>query len=214
MSCRALLGAASSALLGGCAEQAGARRLLVPPPPAEGAFMMSDGTRLPYRAWLPDGPPDAVVLALHGINDSRDAWEYPGADFAAPGFALFAPDQRGFGATPGRGYWPGTGAGERCREMARLLRRRLSGGPAVLMGESMGARGADVPGHRPRPPRPDGYVLVAPAVWGRAEMNVFLRSGLWLAPTWCPVSTVTGAPVHVAGERQPASAGPPCRATR
>ena len=63
------------------------------------SFVMPDGTRLPYREWLPAGPPTAVVLALHGMNDSRDAWEYPGPDFAAGGIAVFAPDQRGFGAT-------------------------------------------------------------------------------------------------------------------
>ena len=40
---------------------------------------MPDGMRLPYRDWLPKGKPVAVVLALHGMNDSRDAWEYPGA---------------------------------------------------------------------------------------------------------------------------------------
>ena len=87
-------------LLGGCAEH------LVPPGPAinppreiADAFVMSDGMRLPYRAWLPEGQPWAVVLALHGMNDSRDAWEYPAPDFASAGIAVFAPDQRGFGDT-------------------------------------------------------------------------------------------------------------------
>ena len=47
------------------------------------------------------GHPWAVVLALHGMNDSRDAWEYPAPDFAAHGVAVFAPDQRGFGETVG-----------------------------------------------------------------------------------------------------------------
>src|SRR5580704_13095733 len=57
-------------------------------------FVMPDGMRLPYRAWLPNGPPKAVVLALHGMNDSRDAWEIPAPDFAAAGIAIYAPDQR------------------------------------------------------------------------------------------------------------------------
>jgi DNA-binding transcriptional LysR family regulator len=46
------------------------------------AFIMPDGSRLPYRTWLPGGDPWAVVLALHGMNDSRDAWEYSAPDFA------------------------------------------------------------------------------------------------------------------------------------
>ncbi len=94
--------------LGGCAEH------LVPPgpavaPPREAAdaFVMEDGTRLPYRVWMPDGDPWAVVLALHGMNDSRDAWEYPAPELATHGVAVFAPDQRGFGDTEVRGYWPG-----------------------------------------------------------------------------------------------------------
>jgi acylglycerol lipase len=39
---------------------------------------------------------------------------------------------------------------------------------------------------RPRAPNVAGYVLVAPAVWGRAKMNVFERAGLWLGGTLTP----------------------------
>src|SRR6476660_5404357 len=112
--------------LGSCAEH------LVPPgsavaPPREtvDAFVMEDGTHLPHRVWLPDGDPWAVVLALHGMNDSRNAWEYPAPELATHGVAVFAPDQRGFGDTEVRGYWPGTQAlVDDAREMARLLRQR------------------------------------------------------------------------------------------
>ena len=83
--------------------------------------------RLPYRAWLPEGQPWAVVLALHGMNDSRDAWEYPAPDFATAGIAVFAPDQRGFGDTSVRGYWPGTQALiSDARTMARAASPTLS----------------------------------------------------------------------------------------
>ena len=58
--------------------------------------------------WLPEGQPRAVMLALHGFNDSRDAWEMPGPEFAKAGIAVFAPDQRGFGAAPDRGRWAGS----------------------------------------------------------------------------------------------------------
>ena len=46
---------------------------------------MPDGTALPYREWLPVGAPSVIVLALHGMNDSRDAWEYPAPDFCRHG---------------------------------------------------------------------------------------------------------------------------------
>jgi alpha-beta hydrolase superfamily lysophospholipase len=150
-------------------------------------FVMPDGMRLPYRVWLPNGPPNAVVLALHGMNDSRDAWEIPGPEFAAAGIAVFAPDQRGFGATASRGHWPGTrGLVDDARVMAKLLHQRYPDQPLYLMGESMGAAVLMVLATEPNAPRVAGYVLSAPAVWGRAEMNVFLRGILWVASRTVP----------------------------
>jgi acylglycerol lipase len=187
-------------LLGGCATH------LIPPGPPVGparesqdAFIMPDGTPLPYRAWLPpDGKPWAVVLALHGMNDSRDAWEYPAPDLAAEGVAVFGADQRGFGATEGRGYWPGTEAlVDDARDMALLLRQRYPHIKLFLMGESMGAAVLMCLATSPDPPPVTGYVLVSPAVWGRAEMNMFMRAGLWLFANLTPGLTVTGQIAHV-----------------
>jgi acylglycerol lipase len=180
--------AAISLLLGACTTE-------IDPPgppvtrPAEtpGAFVMPDGMRLPYREWLPTGRPQAVILALHGMNDSRDAWEIPAPAFTDAGIAVYSPDQRGFGATASRGYWPGTqGLVDDAREMTTLLHRRYPGVPLYLMGESMGAAVLMVMATEPHAPRVDGYVLVAPAVWGRAEMNFFLRAVLWMASHTVP----------------------------
>jgi acylglycerol lipase len=184
--------AAIALLLGGCSAE------LDPPGPVVtraketgDAFVMPDGMRLPYRVWLPTGAPQAVVLALHGMNDSRDAWAIPGPSFAAAGIAIYAPDQRGFGATASRGHWPGTkGLVDDAREMTRLLRQRYPDTRLYLMGESMGAAALMVMAAEPHAPRVDGYVLVAPAVWGRAEMNIFLRAILWLASETVPGLTL------------------------
>jgi alpha-beta hydrolase superfamily lysophospholipase len=173
----------ATAFLAACTTQ------LAPPgppvmAPAEtvDAFVMPDGARLPYRSWLPKGKPVAIVLALHGMSDSRDAWEIPAPDFAAAGSAVFSPDLRGFGGTESRGFWPGTqGLVDDTRTMVRLLRARYPGVRLYLMGESMGAAVLMVMATSPNPPAADGYVLVAPAVWGRAEMNIFMRGALWLA---------------------------------
>ena len=181
-------------LLAGCDTQ------LAPPglgveKPAETAdvFIMPDGMALPYRVWLPRGKPEAIVLALHGMNDSRDAWEYPAPDFAAAGMAVYAPDLRGFGATRTRGLWPGTdGLTEDARAMTRLLRARYPHTKLILMAESMGAAALMVMATEPNPPPVDGYVLIAPAVWGRAEMNLFMRLALWLADHTVPGMTLTG----------------------
>ena len=76
--------------------------------------------------------------------------------------------------------------------MASLLHRRYPRARLILMGESMGAAVLMCLATTSDPPPADGYVLVAPAVWGRAEMNVFLRAGLWLFANLVPGLTVTG----------------------
>jgi len=187
-------------LLSACAVQSGpADSRPGAPPVQDGEFVMPDGARLPYRAWLPEGPPKAVVLALHGFNDSRDAWEIPAPGLTSQGIAIFAPDQRGFGQAPGRGLWAG---GDKMADdaaaMTEDLHQRYPDTRLIMMGESMGA--AVLMGLAARPDRPDaaGWVLLAPAVWGRAEMNPFLRGSLWLASTVAPDLAVTGSSfVHV-----------------
>lgn len=192
---RALL-AGGMAVLAGCVSEATPPGPAIQSPGMDGAaFIARDGARLPFRAWLPAGRIDTVMLALHGFNDSRDAWELPAAEFTAAGIALYAPDQRGFGGAPGRGLWPGvTALVDDAADMAAALRARHPGARLFLMGESMGgavlmllATGAYQPGI-------DGYVLLAPAVWGRARMNLFMRSGLWLVATLVPGMEVSRPP--------------------
>ena len=175
---------------------------LVPPGPSmiapaqtDDSFIMADGVRLPYRAWLPEReePPWAVILALHGMNDSQDAWNYPAPAFTDAGMAVFAPDQRGFGHTAQRGHWPGAQAlADDAATMAGLLRSRYPRAKIFLMGESMGAATLLVAATGATPPRADGYILLAPAVWGRAHMNIFMRSSLWLVSNLFPGLTATG----------------------
>ncbi len=131
--------------------------------------------------------PEAVVLALHGMNDSRDAWEIPAPDFAAAGIAVYSPDQRGFGGPPDRGCGPArTALVDDAGDMARLLRRRYPGARLILMGESMGAAVLMCLATAPTRPQVDGYVLVAPAVWGRARDEcVPARQPVAVRRRWC-----------------------------
>jgi acylglycerol lipase len=166
-----------------------------PPPPTvtDGTFTMTDGAKLPYREWLPQGNPSIVVLAFHGIDDSRDAWERPGPILAAHGIAVIAPDQRGFGAAPDRGHWPGTQQLLLdARRMAILTEDRYPTARVFLVGESMGGAVLMALAASNLAPPVDGYVFSAPAVWGRREMNIFLRSTLWLADKTMPGMTFTG----------------------
>ncbi|HEX5325743.1 MAG TPA: alpha/beta fold hydrolase [Acetobacteraceae bacterium] len=185
--------------LGGCvAHLVPEVQYLDPATATTSAFVMPDGTALDYRVWAPAGPPRAIVLALHGMNDSRDAWEVPAGAFTAAGIEIISPDQRGFGATPQRGYWPGTATlVSDARRMALLLRAAHPHTRLILMGESMGAAVLMCLAASADPPPVDGYVLVSPAVWGRKEMNVFERVALWAGATALPGLLLTGEIAHV-----------------
>ena len=131
-----------------------------------------------------------VILALHGFTDSRDGWEIPAPGFAAAGYAVFAPDQRGFGGTADRGGWAGSRRMvDDVVEMMAQLRARAPGKPLVLMGESMGGAVAALVAARPGA-GPDATVLLAPAVWGPGQMDPAVFATLVvadaLAPDWVP----------------------------
>jgi acylglycerol lipase len=154
-----------------------------PPPPTLTAdrFIAVDGAALPVRVWLPEGEPLAVVLALHGLNDYSNAFALPAPGLTAQGIAVYAFDQRGFGATPRRGHWAGEATmAEDAILAARLLRERYPVLPLYLLGESMGGAVAVLAATDPAGAPVDGVILAAPAVWGRQKMNVFQRVGLWL----------------------------------
>ena len=148
---------------------------------------MADGAVLPYREWLPEGEPEAVVLALHGINDSADAWEAPSSQLIDAGIAMIAPDQRGFGTASGRGRWPGTDVMVTdALAMVAEMRGRFPRARLFLAGESMGAAVLMVLAARHHGLNVDGYVLSAPAVWGRREMAAAYRLSLWWANKTVP----------------------------
>src|SRR4051794_3584618 len=150
------------------------------PTVAGDALIMPDGARLPLRRWLPEGLPRAILLALHGFNDAaRNFMEEVAPEFTRAGVAVYAYDQRGFGAAPHPGIWPGgaTLAAD-ATEAARLIRARHPGLPLVMLGESMGGAVLVLAATEPHPPPADGYILTAPAFWGREDMPGPMRWGL------------------------------------
>jgi alpha-beta hydrolase superfamily lysophospholipase len=163
---------------------------------AGSSFVAADGQVLPLRRWLPAGETKAVILALHGFNDYSNAFDGPGAAWAEDGIATYAFDQRGFGAAPGRGRWPGrTALAADVGTASRVLRRVYPGTPLYLLGESMGGAVATVAmtGEAGLPPPPvDGVILVAPAVWGRSTMGIAPRVVLWAGVRVMPGLTLTG----------------------
>ena len=164
-------------------------------------FITADGQLLPLRQWLPQGQIKAVILALHGFNDYSNAFAAPGEAWAKDGIATYAYDQRGFGAAPGRGRWPGHKAlAADAATACDILRRRYPGIPLYLLGESMGGAVAVVTMTGESGiaiPDVDGLILVAPAVWGRSTMDLLPRVALWAGVRLMPGLTLTGRGLHI-----------------
>ena len=131
--------------------------------------------------------PHPVILALHGFNDYSNAFQDFASFAASKGIAVHAYDQRGFGANPDRGLWPGI---ERLtadlRNALARLRKIYGEAPIYVLGESMGGAVAIVAAADEEPLDAAGLILVAPAVWGGSHLNPFYRATLWLASTFAP----------------------------
>ena len=206
------------ALLSACAPRLQAPGPLAEAPASprltEAGLVTADGVTLPVRQWQPAGPPEAgtakagttkagtaeaaavaaeaVVVALHGFNDYSNAFAAPGAWLAARGFAVYAIDQRGFGASPAPGVWPGrTMLTADLRDMLAAAGARHPGAPVYALGESMGAA-VVLAAWAERPLAVDGVILTGPAVWGRIVIPAYQTAALWLASYTVPWLTLTG----------------------
>lgn len=161
-------------------------------------FYAADGVYLPLRRWLPPKKPKAVVLGLHGFNDYSYAFNSTGEYFAKHGVALYAYDQRGFGASNWRGIW----AGEKnyvsdVKQAVRQLAATHPKTPIYLLGESMGGAIAVLAMNEPDAPKVKGVILAAPALWGRDTMSPLYRATLWFMMGVSPGSTFTGANLKI-----------------
>lgn len=146
------------------------------------ALVAEDGARLPLSVWRPHAEPRAVIVALHGMNDSRSTWWMAGPWWAEHGVATYAYDQRGFGGAPGRGIWAGEDllVGD-LRTAVRLVRARHPGVPVAVVGESLGSSVIIAAMASSDPPAADRVVLTAPAVWGWSAQPAPNRVALWVA---------------------------------
>lgn len=160
---------------------------------AEDAVIVSDGARLPLHVWLPQGEPRGVLLGIHGFNDYGNAFTIPATRWTAQGYAVYAYDQRGFGAAPAPGTWPGVAAlVDDLDEVARAVAARHAGKPLTLIGVSMGGAVVMTALAEGRAQTAQGAVLVGPAVWGRASMSLATQATLWLVAHTMPTLRLTG----------------------
>jgi acylglycerol lipase len=161
------------------------------------SFVTRDGLHLPLREWDAKNP-KAVIVALHGMSDYSGAFEMPGPWWAERGITTVAYDQRGFGAAPNAGVWAGGDVMRRdfedCVEAARA---KFPGVPVFALGESMGGAELLSALASDHPPRVDGVILVAPAVWSRGDMPFYYRVTLWMAVHTVPWLHVSGNGLHI-----------------
>lgn len=162
------------------------------------ALLTGGGAVLPLRSWEPGGETKAIIIALHGFNDYSNAFVNPGHYFSDRGIALYAYDQRGFGATGEHGIWAGRdNLVQDLRQMVLAMRAEKPGVPIYLLGESMG--GAVVINALADPdfPKVEGAILSAPAVWGSETMPLVYRAALWMGAHTIPWMQVSGSGLKI-----------------
>jgi alpha-beta hydrolase superfamily lysophospholipase len=101
----------------------------------------ADGLQLHARAWIPQGPPKAVIALLHGLGSHVERHAAVAEALCAGGYAVAGFDQRGFGRSQGRrGHTPSLQTYlEDITAFLEQLSGRWPGLPQVLYGHSMGA---------------------------------------------------------------------------
>ncbi|HTT83447.1 MAG TPA: lysophospholipase [Rhizomicrobium sp.] len=167
------------------------------PTVAGDAFVTRDGIRLPLRHWDAQKP-QAIIVALHGMSDYSQAFDLPAPWWAAHGVSVYAYDQRGFGAAPNAGLWAGARAmRDDLDDFVEAMRAKFPGVPVYALGESMGGSVVLTALASAHPPRVDGVILVAPAVWSREDMPFIYSVVLWTTAHIVPSMHVSGEGLHI-----------------
>ena len=132
------------------------------------------------------------------MSDYSEAFDLPGPWWAAHGITVYAYDQRGFGLSPNRGLWAGGEVMQRdLADVIEAARARHPGVPVYALGESMGGSVVLTAMVSDRPPKLDGAILVAPAVWSRADMPLTYGAALWIAARLAPGLHLSGEGLHI-----------------
>ena len=157
------------------------------------SFVSFDGARLGLTQWdARGGPPVAVIVGLHGMNDYANAFHLAAPYWADHGVTTIAYDLRGFGRSPGRGLWaPADLDVEDLRTIVALARRKYPGAIIAVAGESLGGSLAIEAFASARPPAADRLVLLAPGVWGWSSQPIPYRALLWLIAHADPAGVIT-----------------------
>jgi alpha-beta hydrolase superfamily lysophospholipase len=158
-----------------------------------GTFAAADGLDLHYQSWRPEGAPKATLLLIHGLGGHSGASMGLVTPLVAAGYAVFAPDMRGHGASPGlRGHimdWS-----EYREDLYRFEAHVALAEPTrprILIGHSLGGLMAiDYALHHPE--GLSGLALITPAV--APSIPVWQRLMVRLLAGLKPTFTITERP--------------------
>ena len=189
---RGLTAVALSFLASACVSFPDAPAPAAPPVLAANALQTPDGALLPVTVW-PAEKPEAVILAVHGMNDYANAFALPGAWWADhANITTYAIDQRGFGGAPGFGRWHGSETMKAdLRAAVSAIRAAHPETPLYVLGHSMGAAVA-LAAEADASLDADGLILGAPGVWGGSALPWTHRLSANLAAAIAPGKTLTG----------------------
>jgi alpha-beta hydrolase superfamily lysophospholipase len=149
-------------------------------------YTSSDGAHITAYRWDPEGEPTAVIQLTHGMGEHARRYEYVARALNDAGFAVYAQDHRGHGASAdpealgdlGQGSW--AALVDDIGPLSAQIRAEHPGLPLILVGHSMGSfavqqylldHGADV----------DGVVLTGTAAIDVLEPALDLNQPLDLA---------------------------------
>ncbi|MGH7485079.1 MAG: lysophospholipase, partial [bacterium] len=160
-------------------------------------YMTRDGLALGLQHWDADHP-QAIIVALHGMSDYANAFAMPASYWAKHGITTYAYDQRGFGRSPNTGLWAGDDIMRRdLADFVDIVRAHHPRLPVYALGESMGGAVVMSAMALPMPPRVNGVILSAPAVWGWRTLPLTHRAALWLTGHSTPWWKLSGEGLHL-----------------
>ena len=165
-------------------------------------FNTTDGSTLEARVWN-YSKPQHIVLGVHGFNDYSKSFERLAQHLVSETQAtVYAYDQRGFGANPQPGVWPGSEELiNNLRHIAAQLRERHPDLPLTVIGESMGGAVLLIAASESPGLTADQLILKAPAVWGAQSMPMYQRLSLYTMNLIAPEMSFTGRGLSSLGIR-------------
>jgi alpha-beta hydrolase superfamily lysophospholipase len=148
--------------------------------------------------WLPPHEIHCVIIAIHGFNDYSNFIKDSVSFFNNQKLAIYSYDQRGFGETRTKCRWSGWQTlSNDLTTFIKLVKKIHPHIPIYILGDSMGGAVTIVTMAKKDPPKVNGVILIAPAVWARSEMPFYQRWLLWIAAHTMPWKKVTSESLEI-----------------